>query len=286
MGTNHYFNRVRATNEQALAEDLIIECIKIMGLDTYYVPRTLANKDRLFGEDPRSEFSDYRPIEMYVESINGFDGQGDLLSKFGLQVKDNIVFSVSKSRFQKETGMARPLEGDIVYFPLTKGFFEIKFVEHEPNFYQFGKNYTFKLRCELFEFSEEVFDTKDVEMDSFAEAENYKMTLNLTGSPVGSVGIGEYVYFYTNGSTGTTGYDARGTVHGSDASSIVIKDVVGEWLASTSSITRYASYQSGYARIDTINDTVGDDAYNDNQIIKDESREVINFDENNPFGTY
>lgn len=284
MATNHYFNRIRAANEQNLTEDLIIESIKIMGLDTYYLPRTLANKDKLFGEDPRSIFQDHKPIEMYVESVNGFDGQGDILSKFGLQVKDNLVLSVSKLRFQKETNMPRPLEGDIVYFPLTKGFFEIKFVEHEPYFYQLGKNYTFKLRCELFEYSQEVFDTKEPEIDSYATLYDYRMTLNLTGTGIGQPTIGETIYHYNNGSTGSTGYDASGVVADVSSSYIKIKDVIGSWLATTSSVTRYASYNSGYSQIYSITDTTDQNNYNDNQNIQQTGDQILNFDENNPFG--
>ena len=286
MGTNHYFRRTKAVNEQNLTEDLIIESIKIMGLDTYYIPRTLANKNRLFGEDTRSIFQDYRPIEMYVDSVNGFEGQGDMLAKFGLQVKDSMTLSVSKSRFQKETGMARPLEGDLIFFPLTKGFFEIKFVEHEPSFYQLGKNYTFKIRCELFQFSEEVFQTADDEVDNIMKALEYNMTFTLTGTPVGAPVAGDTIYYHSDGTTGVTGYDSSAVVELVGSNYFIVKNVIGEWLASTSLVTRYASYDSGYAQIYGITDSVNQDSYNDNNNIKTEGQEILNFDENNPFGTY
>jgi hypothetical protein len=157
MAKNPYFKHT--SNEQQIVEDLTIEAIKIHGQDMVYIPRTLVNKDELFGEDTISQFTGGVQLEMYVESVDGFEGDGDFISKFGLEIRDSISLIMSKKRFQQEVSATRPLEGDLIYFPLTKGLFEIKFVEHENPFYQLGKLYTYQLSCELFQYSQEDLDT-------------------------------------------------------------------------------------------------------------------------------
>ena len=164
--TNFYFNTLGHYGEQNLIEDLIVESIKIYGIDCYYLPRTIVSEDLLFGEDTLSKFDNAYQLEMYIKSVNGFEGDGTFLSKFGLEIRDEMVLSVSQRRFgeeipyddtTKEAG--RPVEGDLIYFPLNKKIYEIKFVEHEVVFYQMGKLQTYDLTCELFEYSSERIDT-------------------------------------------------------------------------------------------------------------------------------
>lgn len=166
MPTNFYFNTLGHYGEQNLIEDLIIESIKIYGIECYYLPKTLVNIDNLFGEDTLSKYEHAYPIEMYVKSVNGFEGDGDFLSKFGLEVRDEMVLSIAQRRFGEEipeqhtTGdTARPVEGDLIYFPLNGKLYEIKFVEHEVVFYQMGKLQTYDLTVELYEYSSERLDT-------------------------------------------------------------------------------------------------------------------------------
>ena len=177
MSKNSFFKHT--SNEQQVVEDLTIESIQIHGQDMIYLPRTLVNKDELFGEDSISKFTSGTLIEMYIESVDGFEGDGDFISKFGLEIKDSMSLVVSKKRFEAELEMTRPLEGDLVYFPLTNGLFEIKFVEHENPFYQIGKLYTYKLSCELFQYSQEDFDTGFTVIDT-VESANQATTINLT----------------------------------------------------------------------------------------------------------
>lgn len=287
MSTNQYFNNFKAVNEQNLAEDLIIESIKIKGIDVYYLPRTLANKDVLYGEDPRSLFQSNKPIEMYIESVDSFEGDGDILSKFGLEVRDSARFVVSKKRFQQETDMLRPLEGDIIYLPMTKGLFEIKFVEHESPFYQLGKNYTFRLSCELFQYSEEVFTTGEQEIDNIIEQIDYFITLTITGG-TGSFVVNSTVYQYTDGSItgGLSGADASGLVHEYNGSSLVLKDIKGPWKESSGSITRYVTSEDGtsYKQVTNFSDTIDDNTQDDNAYIEDSGIDVLDLSENNPFG--
>jgi len=169
MARNPHFKE-DVSGEQKLIEELSIEIIKTMGKDMVYLPRTLVNEDKLFGEDNTSKFSDGYPIEMYIQSIDGFEGEGDVLGKFGIEIKDRITLIVAKQRFDESVGsyanISRPNEGDLIYFPLSDGLFEINFVEHENPFYQLGNLYSYRLDCELFTYSHEDFETGDSEIDT------------------------------------------------------------------------------------------------------------------------
>lgn len=156
--------------EQDLIEDLIIESIRVYGHDVFYIPRTLVAKDDLLNEDDLSKFTDAYMVEMYIKNVEGFEGEGDFLSRFGLQIRDSITFTMSQRIFAQEIGgpevEVRPNEGDLIYFPLNKKMFEVSFVEHEAVFYQMGSLQTYDLRCELFEYSQEIFDTGNDEIDN------------------------------------------------------------------------------------------------------------------------
>jgi len=199
MAKNSYFRDVNTEND--LLHDLTIETIKIHGRDMVYIPRTLVNEDQLFGEDTISKFENGVEIEMYIQSVDGFGGDGDFISKFGLEIRDTVELVVSKRRFEEsfshDSEITRPREGDLVYFPLTKGVFEIKFVEHENPFYQLGKLYTYKLSCELFNYSHQDMDTGFSEIDEVEDNEN-TLAIDLTmGSLVGTTADyfdGETIY--------------------------------------------------------------------------------------------
>jgi len=172
MPTNVYFN-TGTTSEQRLYEDLIIEQLKIYGQDVYYLPRKIANKDTIFGEDPASTFDDSYIIEMYVDNTDGYMGEQEIIKKFGLELRDDIKFTVSKLRWEtlvsNNTDLqesSRPNEGDIVYFPNTKAFFEIQFVEHEQPFYQQSALPVYKLSCTKWEYSSETVSTGVTEIDT------------------------------------------------------------------------------------------------------------------------
>lgn len=213
MATNKYFNNFSYYREQDLVEDLTIEAIKIYGHDVKYIPKTIVTRDNLFGEDPLIKFTTAADVEMYIKNVEGFEGEGDLLSRFGLQIRDEMTFTLARKRFDQirteklmtevgynllteqantaapsrqfltgnnetesivlEAGTAngysissnRPLEGDLIYFPMVDKIFEIKFVEHEQIFYQTGRLQTYDLRCELFSYSSEKLDTGYSEID-------------------------------------------------------------------------------------------------------------------------
>ena len=143
MATNPYI-RQGTSNEQDLVNDLTIETIKAIGQDMVFIPRTLANLDEILGEDATSTFSNSFPLEMYIKSVAGFEGPGDIISQIGLDIKDRVNLVVSRTRFEQEvtnviSTITRPREGDLIYFPLSRTMFEINFVEHENPFYQVGK---------------------------------------------------------------------------------------------------------------------------------------------------
>jgi len=160
---NSYFNNYGATNEQGVLEDLIIESIKMYGQNMIYLPRHNDNPDDLYGTSDLVTFSDHYSIEMYLTSVDGFAGDGDFMSKFGLEIRDQIVLSVAKKRFAEELvtvpAIIRPREGDLIYFPLNDKCFEIKFVNNKKLFYQLGSLPIYELTCELYEYSSEKFQT-------------------------------------------------------------------------------------------------------------------------------
>jgi hypothetical protein len=163
MATNFYFNNFSSSGEQNLIENLIIESIRIHGVDTYYVPRTIVTRDNTFREQSVTEYGEGISIEMYIKNIDGFEGDGEFLSKFGVEVRDQITFSVAMRVFDNEVGSLlrrdRPLENDLVWFPFNKHLYQIKFVNKKPIFYQMGALQMYDVVCELFEYSNEVFNT-------------------------------------------------------------------------------------------------------------------------------
>lgn len=166
MATNFYFDHFQNRTEQNLIEDLTIEAIKMYGVDMIYMPRDTIERDDIFGEDIISKFDANYMLEMYVETVDGFEGGQDVLAKFGLQIVDQATFVVSKRRFEETVfGKVRPMEGDLIYFPLSNSIFEVNHVEHENPFYQLGKLHTYKLTVELFTYSHEKFDTGFDEID-------------------------------------------------------------------------------------------------------------------------
>ena len=187
MPTNFYFqsgNTSGTTSEQCLVEDLIIESLKIYGHDVYYLPRQSGNLDGILGEDALSYFNQSHSIEMYLENVQGFEGEGELFTKFGFEFRSSATFVVATRRWEEAVvqnvgGVVanhtvqlpdRPAEGDLLYFAKTKTFFVIKYVDFMNPFYQLGKIHTFKLQCDVFEFSSERIDTGIDEIDSINDS--------------------------------------------------------------------------------------------------------------------
>jgi len=190
MATNVFFSQA-VKQEQNLVEDLIVESLRMYGHNCYYLPRKIVNENTILGDAADSKFEDAYEVEMYLEGVEGFEGEGDLYSKFGVEVRDTATFILSRRSWERfvsldanlATGL-RPNEGDLIYFPLSKSVFEIKFVEHENPFYQLGKLYTFKMTCDLYEFSGEDFDTGVSALDVDLElAQGTAIELTLADTP-------------------------------------------------------------------------------------------------------
>jgi len=203
MARNRHFNQYTlVAKEQSVLEDLIIESIKIYGIDAYYLPRDYPNLDKLYGEDPTSKFEDALAMELFVKSFDGFQGQQDFISKFGLQIEESITFVVSQKRFDQslktcmvteysyimltEDGnellsertdaesydyseIIRPREGDLIWIPMMNYLYEIKFTENIENFFQLGKLYTYEMRCDRFEYSSEEINTEIPDIDAIED---------------------------------------------------------------------------------------------------------------------
>jgi hypothetical protein len=194
MALNPFFLQ-GSPGEQRLVQDLINEQLKIYGVDVIYIPRKFVRKQTIIREIQSSKFDDNYAIEAYINNYDGYNGQGDILTKFGVSLKDELSLVISKERFEDFISpflevsdddeiilASRPREGDLVYFPLGQRLFEVKFVEHEVNFYQLGKLYMYELKCELFEYEDEIIDTTIDEIDTQIKEEGYITTLQLIGA--------------------------------------------------------------------------------------------------------
>ena len=178
MPTNVYFN-TGSTAEQRLYENLIIEQLSVFGQDVYYLHRKLVNKDTLFVDDASSSFNDAYIIEMYLDNIEGYEGQKEMMTRFGVDMQDEATFVVSKRRFEQLISLdanlivsTRPNEGDLIYFPDGKKLFEISFVDHDDPFYQIQNLPVFKMRCRTFEYSHEDMETCLDAVDAIETAES------------------------------------------------------------------------------------------------------------------
>jgi hypothetical protein len=197
MATNPYF-KYGVRSEQNMFEDITIEALQMYGQDVYYLPREIVNKDTVFLDDVPSRFSSSYKVEMYIENAEGFGGEGDLFTKFGVELRDQATFVVARKRWQQLIGSKlteknfRPREGDLIYLPLSQSIFQIERVETETPFYQLEQLPTFRMTCELFEYSDEDFDTniRSIDVVESEGAFQYKLTLDSSG---GGYTIGETV---------------------------------------------------------------------------------------------
>ena len=280
MATNLYFNNVASNAEQELINGLTSEVIKIHGMDVFYIPRTVVKEDLLLGEDVLSAFSTAFEIEMYLKTVEGFGGEGDLVTKFGLDVRDEVIFTVHKDRFNLATDMDKPLEGDLVFLPINKGLFEIKFVEHEQPFYQSGKNYSFDLTCELFQYSEEQLETGIEDIDDIEREQSAAIDLLLTAGGSGTFTIDEAVY------QGSSLADATGkgiVVSWTTATrTLRVNDTSGTFVAATN-ITG-ATSGAVWSLTSFDDQALPTTSFADNLEFETEGDAILDFTETNPFG--
>ena len=276
MATNIYFQN--SIPDQNLLNDIHREVIQQAGIDVMYIPRTLVKEDLVLGEDVLSQFNTAYEIEMYVKSSDNFGGPDDAISKFGLDIRDELILVVHAESFKFATNITIPLEGDLIYFPLSKGLFEIKFVEDEQPFYQVGKNYVFELTCELFQYGEEKIDT-GTDADKVERENAYAVDLLLTAGGTGTYIIDEEVY------------------QGANLAAATSKAIVVSWVVSTRTL-RINNISGTFATGTNItgNDssavwslTSYDDQllptipYADNKIFETDGDAILDFSESDPF---
>ena len=199
MPRNVYFSQA-VKSEQNLYEDLIIESLGIYGQDVYYIPRTLVNRDNVLNEDPASSFDDAYLLEMYIENTEGFEGAGDLYSKFGLEIRDDATFIVSRRRWETRVGIfddniidPRPQEGDLIFLPMTNSFFEISYVEDDSPFYQLSNLPVYRMQCILFEYNDEDFDTGITVVDDATAKVAYQLPMDITITGGNHFEVGETI---------------------------------------------------------------------------------------------
>jgi len=303
MPTNFYFNNFPAqqiTSEQLLVEDLVIEAMQIHGMDVFYLPRTSRDQiDYLYGEDTLKQYVTAYPIEMYLENVTGMDGEQDFISKFGLEIRDEVTMLVSRRRFKYATGtsnLLHPREGDLVYIPLVQNFFEITFVEHENDqamMYTLGRGrgsnvYVFALKMKQFVFSNEVISTGVEEVDEQVRDNYARSQLNMSLT----VGTGTYlvdeVVFQSPDRT-VANATATAIVHTwtkGATRKLDVYRVIGSFANASNTIgaTSGAYYTTAGLISDTAFDNSPFEDIIDNSRIESESDSIIDFTEVNPFG--
>jgi hypothetical protein len=298
MATNFYFNNfptrladAPVTSEQLLVEDLVIESLKIYGLDVYYLPRTTRDEvDYLFGEDVLKEYRTAHPIEMYLENVNGYDGEQDFISKFGLEIRDEITMLVSRLRFRYAVnGYTRPREGDLIYIPMLNGFFEITYVENENSqamFYTLGRGrggnvYLYAIKLKQFFFSNEIIETGVKDIDNNIRGYYNKIRISL-GTGSGKFVNDEIVYQGSSLSTAT----AQALVYDFQPNSYIdVYRVQGDFSASANVKGNTSSSQ--WTVVLASDAPTQNNAFEDiidNARIEAASDGIIDFTEVNPFG--
>ena len=294
--TNVYFSH-GTRNEQMLKEDLIIEAIRIWGQEFRYIPRKLVSKDNILGEDRLSKFEGSFPIEMYLETTDGFEGQGAFIQKFGLAMEQSATLTVARRRWDQLVGRygqttvpSRPNEGDLIYFPLTGGLFELKFVKHQDPFYQLGQLDVYRLEVELFQYSSELIDTGDKDVDAFETLKTF--STNTTRSKYGAV----KTITITNGGSGYTSAPTvvfTSSAGNGAAATATVKDGEVTAITITNGGERYQvapiiSFTGGGGTDAAATCTIEADidkveSYGDNNAFQDEASDAL-FSEDNPFG--
>lgn len=289
MATNPFFvSSYSGSEEQDLLRRLITESIQIQGYDLYYMPKESVNFDYLFGQDQLAKYNKTYQIEAYIKDIDGYQGKGQILSKLGLDVQDDMTIQISIERFDEvvvtaEPTIIRPREGDLVYFGLDKhSIFEITFVENKTPFFQLGSLYVYEINMKRFSYGAQTIETGIEEIDlvnNFGAITT--IILGTTTTPNNIFVEGELAYQFN---TDNLTYRASGKVVSFSGNTLELQDVFGEFVAGTNirGETSLANYT-----FPTMNDTTFDDVSKnkvaDNKPIKQEATTIINTEETNPF---
>jgi hypothetical protein len=293
MPTNLYFNNYNSNAEQRVIEDLIVESIKIMGFEAFYLPNDNdIARDLLYGEDPIKKFQSAYPLEMYLSSDPlDYQGQQEFFSKFGLEIKDSVNVMLSKRSFAQrvpQTIMTRPREGDLVYVPFLNGtgeLYEITFAEQSKDFHMLGRKqpYFYELKLEKFKYSQEVIDTGTEEIDEIVEQNAYTIKL-ITGAGTGTYELDEIVYQSNDNTFANATCQAVVQTWSPNTSILTITTIKGTFATNMRVIGQTSNARYFLTSYDPYLDNVADSSYG-NKTIKTESDSIIDFSESNPFGS-
>ena len=281
MATNPYFNKnYSSQSEQDLYDDLMEESIKIHGIDVSYLPRQIQKIDSLFKDVEVSQFTATHDIEMFIDSVEQFGGEGDFLSKFGVEIRDTLELTVMVNRFET-LGIGRPKEGDLIFFPFNKQLFEVMYVEDEQIFYTLGKKFVYRLKLELFEYSNQMINTGVEDIDNIQYENAYSIELTTTNGNGTDFVLGENVYQGADLSSAT----AKGRVAAWANNTLELIDVVGKFVEGVNvDADGGASYEIDLPdNYEDVELDMPNDPLSDNIDYEREADKVIDFSENNPF---
>lgn len=250
----------------------------MFGTDCYYVPRT-SDIDPIMGDDLNPRFESSYVVEMYLANADGFEGDGDLLTRLGIQIKDTAQMVVSRSRFQQETGMPRPKEGDLIFYPLSNTMFEIKHVQHESPFYQVGRNYVYVLSVETFVYSHQGVSTGNPAIDTITADYGYKETLRMAPGGTGDFTMGETVY--QGASVADPAARARVVDWDADGRSLVVDTVGGTFLSGVGVVGE--SSGASWVASDVDDGDFFNGIFGDNNAIEADAATFVDTDEKHPF---
>lgn len=297
MPVSGYFNNFpsqnRMNNEHMLMEDVIVESIQIMGHNVYYIPReSLDSVDMIFGESTKVKFNHAYLIEAYLANVEGFEGDNDFFSKFGLEIRDSSNFVISRRSFAKHVPSSlrqRPQEGDLVYVPVLHRMFEIKFIEEELMFFSLGKRtpFVYEMRCEQFRYSQEEIDTGVGEIDEVGEENAYTIKIALNRTGIGSFVDGDIVYQSPDGTWANNSASGRIKEWYAANGTMFLYDVEGAFSANanvySNSTGAIFKTQASAGAIDYTTDYNDQDIVNNDEF-NDEAVLILDLSEINPFG--
>jgi len=293
MATSVYFNNYNALNEQRIVEDLIVESIKIMGFDAFYLPNDndLA-RDLLYGEDPVKKFGSAFPVEFYLSSSLEYTGEREFFSKFGLEIKNNVTVILSKRSFSQRVpqhSFTRPREGDLVYVPFLNGtgeLFEIKFVNQTKDFFTLGRKIPFfyELELEKFKYSHELIETGMADIDNVVTDNSYTLELNINpSSGSGTYQSKEIVYQSPDNTHANATVVAVSQKWTPTSNTLTVTNIAGEFVDGRRIIGVSSNAQYQLVVYDPLKDNVKNDDYQ-NLYIEQQANSIIDFSETNPFG--
>lgn len=292
MATSVYFNNYNSVAEQRVLEDLIVESIKIMGFDGYYLPNDNdIARDLLFGEDPVKKFQSAFPLELYLSNSLDYDGEKEFFSKFGLEIKNNVNVIVSKRSFQQrvpQNVFQRPREGDLIYVPFLNGtgeLYEIKFADQDKDFNTLGRKvpYFYELQLEKFKFSHELISTGVQEIDDAGTFSSYTIQLNVAAG-TGTYQNKEIVYQALDSTEANATVVAVVQEWNKKANTLNVTNIAGEFVPNRNIIGASSNASYVLANFDPLKDNVRDES-SDNYIIENQANSIIDFSETNPFGS-